>query len=253
MPDRAPFRSGGDRTWREVVNPRCGRTQARGEVSDSGRGFLRFSEPGPNMWISVSGRPKSRTSLMPHPDLIEHGTRIRNGIVSPGFGVRTADGFAASIVRMVERRETVTVVDTTKSTRTAALPDRIAERPWQNELYGKLSWSVRAFAVGRPGLYEGNPTRLGTLSTGERARNAVPAGGPDSLLDAACSTDNPQCRLELCDHPAVLGFPAGIVDATRTLKADTRAEMADADINATDRNAFQWEAGQLRMGRGSGP
>lgn len=190
---------------------------------------------------------------MLNPDLIEHGARTRNSIDSPGSGVWTADGYAASNVHMVEDRETVTVIDTTESTRPAALPDRLAERPWQNEVYGKLSWSVRAFAVGTPGLYEGNPTRLGTSSAGEQARNAVPAGGPDSLLDAACSTDNPQCRLELCDHPAVLGFPAGIVDATRTLKADTRVEMADADINATARNAFQWEAGQLRMGRESGP
>ena len=121
------------------------------------------------------------------------------------------------------------------------LPDDLADTPWLQEYYGKLSWSARAFATGTLGWYDGNPTHLGTLSSKTRATHmANLAGGADALMRTAEQTDDLQWRLELCDHLIALGQPAAI------LKADTMEVLADQEINATARNTYLWEARRLR-------
>ena len=129
----------------------------------------------------------------------------------------------------------------------AGLPEDLADRPWLKEFYGRISWSARAFAAGTLGWYDGNPTHLGTLTTGDRARHmAALAGGAHALLAAARGTDDLQWRLELCDHLIALGQPA------KGLKADALAELAESEVNATARNAFLWEAKNLRKDAGGG-
>ncbi len=126
---------------------------------------------------------------------------------------------------------------------TIALPHDLADKPWLGEYYGKLAWSARAFATGTLGWYDGNPTNLGTLSTATRAENmAALAGGAAALRQAAETAEDPQWRLELCDHLIALGEPA------EALKADTLAVLAETEVNATARNTYLWEAKRLREG-----
>jgi len=56
---------------------------------------------------------------MPHPALVAHNAQTRKDIVKLGPGIWTAIGYAASNVHMIEGRATVTVIDTTESTRAA--------------------------------------------------------------------------------------------------------------------------------------
>jgi uncharacterized sulfatase len=121
------------------------------------------------------------------------------------------------------------------------LPKDLADKPWLGEFYGNASWSARAFATGTLGWYDGNPTNLGTLSGAKRAAHVARlAGGVDALMNAAETTDDPQWCLELCDHLIALGAPAS------RLKANTMEILAEAEVNATARNTYLWEAKQLR-------
>ena len=121
------------------------------------------------------------------------------------------------------------------------LPENLRDKPWLGEFYGKLGWSARAFATGTLGWYDGNPTHLGTLASTERARHmAGLAGGTEALRRAAETSDNLQWRLELCDHLIALGEPM------EGLKAGTMETLAEAEINATARNTYLWEAARLR-------
>ena len=121
------------------------------------------------------------------------------------------------------------------------LPPEIADKPWLGEYYGKASWSARAFATGKLGWYDGNPTHLGTLSSNARAAHmAQLAGGVEALWAAAKASQDSQWTLELCDHLLALGEDA------RILKAQTMEALAEDEINATARNTYLWEANALR-------
>ena len=123
-----------------------------------------------------------------------------------------------------------------------SLPPDLADLPWLGEYYGKASWSARAYATGTLGWYDGNPTNLGGLSNGARARHVADlAGGIPALMAAARATPDLQWRLELCDHLMALN-----VSAARVLKAETMEALAEVEINATARNTYLWEAKQLR-------
>ena len=123
---------------------------------------------------------------------------------------------------------------------TICLPTELSNKPWLKEFYGKLSWSVRAFAEGTLGWYDGNPTHLGSMTSNARAEEISKlAGGVDALMKAAAETANLQWRLELCDHLIALGEPAN------KLKAETLRELAVDEINATARNTYLWEANKL--------
>lgn len=122
-----------------------------------------------------------------------------------------------------------------------ALPPELANKPWLKEFYGNIIWSARAFAAGTLGWYDGNPTNLGTLSSKARAQHVADlAGGVEALMDQAKATDDPQWRLELCDHLFALGADAA------ELKAQTLVALAEVEINATARNTYFWEARRLR-------
>ena len=126
-----------------------------------------------------------------------------------------------------------------------ALPERLASKPWLQEFYGKLEWSVRAFAAGTLGWYDGNPTHLGTLSSLERAQEiAELSGGVNAMMKTATETENLQWCLELCDHLIVLGAPAD------ELKAGTLEKLAETESNATARNTYIWAAKDIRTSKG---
>lgn len=124
---------------------------------------------------------------------------------------------------------------------TITLPSELASKPWLREFYGRLDWSARAYAAGTLGWYDGNPTNLGTMSSRARAKEmAALVGGVVALKRAAQQTDNPQWRLELCDHLIALD------QDMRELKAETMEQLAQYEINATARNTYLWEAKRLR-------
>jgi len=121
------------------------------------------------------------------------------------------------------------------------LPDRLADKPWLQEFYGRLDWSARAFATGTLGWYDGNPTNLTTISSIERAREmAELAGGVEALMQQAKSAKNARWALELCDHLIAVGEDAQI------LKAQRLEALAEIEINATARNSYIWAANELR-------
>ena len=127
------------------------------------------------------------------------------------------------------------IVDTIK------LPDHIKHKPWLEEFYGKLSWSVKAYATGVLGWYDGNPTNLGNISSQKRALNiANLAGGIKNLFLEAEKSQDLQWKLELCDYLITLGEPA------ENLKINTMIKIAENEINATSRNSYLWEVLKLR-------
>ncbi len=126
------------------------------------------------------------------------------------------------------------------------LPPELADKPWLQEFYGKVSWSARGYAHGILGWYDGNPTNLATMPTQARAAHmAALAGGTDKLMAAAEASTDPQWTLELCDHLMRLGMPAS------ELKAKVMTELGEEEINANARNSYLSEAKRLRDGGGA--
>ena len=56
---------------------------------------------------------------MPHPDLIAHDAQTRKDIIQLAPRIYTAVGYAASNAHMIEGRDSITIIDTTESTRAA--------------------------------------------------------------------------------------------------------------------------------------
>jgi uncharacterized sulfatase len=118
----------------------------------------------------------------------------------------------------------------------ARLPKALADKPWLGEFYGRLDWSIRAYAAGTVGWFDGNPTNLARLSPAdEAARFVALAGGADRVLDAARATDDAQWTLELCDR---LIAEESHATAALALKAKAMCALADQQINATARNYY---------------
>ena len=57
--------------------------------------------------------------MMPNPDLLEHSKQFEKQIIKLADGFWSAIGFAASNVHMIEGKSSVTIVDTTESTKAA--------------------------------------------------------------------------------------------------------------------------------------
>ena len=117
------------------------------------------------------------------------------------------------------------------------LPDHLASKIYLKEFYGKVSWSVKAYATGTLGWFDGNPTNLNKQAPSEEAKNfAKLAGGEDSLLQAArqaLEAEDYQWAMELSDRLLTLGIADG-----RVIKIASMRAMADLEINATARNYY---------------
>ncbi|MGI9499746.1 MAG: alkyl sulfatase dimerization domain-containing protein [Geminicoccaceae bacterium] len=76
---------------------------------------------------------------MPHPDLIAHAEQTRKDIVDLAPGIWTAVGYAASNVHMIEGANSVTIIDTTESTKAAenilAEFRKLAQKPVRQIIY----------------------------------------------------------------------------------------------------------------------
>ncbi len=126
------------------------------------------------------------------------------------------------------------------------LPEHLASKIYLQEHYGKVSWSVKAYAVGTLGWFDGNPTNLNRLPPKEEARRFVDvAGGVEQVLQTAktaLSNDDSQWAMELADRLLVLGELAAEATA---VKIGAMRKMADLEINATARNYYLLYAKEL--------
>ncbi len=76
---------------------------------------------------------------MPHPDLVAQDEQTRMDIIQLAPGIWTAVGFAASNVHLVEGESSVTIIDTTESTKAAenilAAFRKLSEKPIKRIIY----------------------------------------------------------------------------------------------------------------------
>ena len=128
------------------------------------------------------------------------------------------------------------------------LPEKLANKPYLKEFYGKVSWSVRAYFAGTLGWFDGNPTNLAKLSpkdTGTRIMRL--AGGSDNVLataQLAAHENDYQWALELSDY--LLAANEHIA-AARILKVTALRAMAELEINATARNYYLVSAYEIEQ------
>ena len=126
------------------------------------------------------------------------------------------------------------------------LPPELAAKPYFQEIYGNIPWTVRGIYSQYLGWFDGNPTHLFPLSTRENAiRIARLVGGKEKLWQAtqkAFSDRDYQWTLQLTDYLMDLEFRP---QAAKTLKAKTLKILAKQQINANAKHYYLSTAKQL--------
>ena len=119
------------------------------------------------------------------------------------------------------------------------LPPHLAESPWLQEFYGKVSWSVRSVFDGYLGWFDGNPSTLQPLPGEQQARHmAELAGGEQALADkarAALEQGDAQWALSLSDHLRALRPDD---DAVNQLRAEALRRLGEVEANPNARNYY---------------
>ena len=126
---------------------------------------------------------------------------------------------------------------------TVKLPRHLAEKPYLQEYYGTVAWSVRNIHNGYLGWFGGNSTDLNPLPLKERAeRFAKLAGGEKALLEHARKAEKEgdhQWVLELTDILLVLEPD---MSEARELKASSLRKLGFLQGNANARNYYLSQA-----------
>jgi alkyl sulfatase BDS1-like metallo-beta-lactamase superfamily hydrolase len=134
------------------------------------------------------------------------------------------------------------------------LPAELADKPYLQEYYGTIPWSVRSIYAGNLGWFDGNATQLFPLSGRQRAeRTARLAGGVEDLLkqaQAALDEGDHQWAAELADH--LLALDPDSPDA-RDVKARALMGLAVRQTSANARNYYISTARELSRGSVSSP
>jgi alkyl sulfatase BDS1-like metallo-beta-lactamase superfamily hydrolase len=129
------------------------------------------------------------------------------------------------------------------------LPPHLAEAPYLQPFYGKVSWAVRSMFSGYLGWFDGDSASLEPLGRMERARLlARLAGGADSLrsqTQALLAERDYQAVLELSGH--LLRLDPGDRDA-RKLRIEALTALGQGEQNASARNYYLTEAWELGRG-----
>ena len=132
----------------------------------------------------------------------------------------------------------------------AKLPEELAGQYALQEFYGTVAWSVKAYATGELGWFDGNPTSLFPTPPKEKAqRLARLAGGADALareMRQAAENGEHQWAMELAD--IINTLDDGHLDDARAVKIAALRALADDQINACARNYYLTYAKQLEAG-----
>jgi uncharacterized sulfatase len=131
------------------------------------------------------------------------------------------------------------------------LPDELAGQYALQEFYGTVAWSVKAYACGELGWFDGNPTSLFPSPPKEKAaRMARLAGGAGALAEEMQQAEEKgeyQWAMELADIITMLD-EEGLHDAARSVKIKALRALADDQMNACARNYYLVYAKQLEAG-----
>ncbi len=123
------------------------------------------------------------------------------------------------------------------------LPPHLAGKPYLQEYYGRVDWSVRAIFAGYLGWFGGNATDLSPLGREGRARRLVDlAGGREALLERAreaASAGDHQWALELADQLLVLD-PEG--EEAIGIRRTALQALGEGEISANGRSYYLTQA-----------
>ncbi len=136
--------------------------------------------------------------------------------------------------------------------RFVTLPDHLKDKPFLQEYYGTVAWSVRAYFAGTLGWFDGDPATLFPLPPRDEAdRFAALVGGVDKLADAArnaLADGDAQWALQLASR--VVKIDPSHADATATRISAMRM-LAGQQSNACARNYYLLTAKQEEDATGS--
>jgi len=138
--------------------------------------------------------------------------------------------------------------------RRVKLPPHLAEKPYLQEYYGTVAWSVRGVFDGYMGWFGGDATDLFPLPNEERAKRfADLAGGKEALLEKArraFTAGDYQWALELTDQILQLNFEN---QETGRLKGAALRALGTRQTSAPARNYYLTQAleaeGKLEIGK----
>ena len=129
---------------------------------------------------------------------------------------------------------------------TVRLPAHLAEKPYLQEYYGVLEWSVRSIYTGYLGWFDGNPTRLFPLAPRAEAERMIRlAGSRENLLETAreaLETGDYQWACQLLDHLLVLTPDS---KELKQLKAGALRSLAASQQSSNARHYYLSSAEKL--------
>jgi alkyl sulfatase BDS1-like metallo-beta-lactamase superfamily hydrolase len=127
------------------------------------------------------------------------------------------------------------------------LPVHLAQSPYLQEFYGKVSWSARSMMSGTMGWFSGDSADLQPLPVKEKARMiAEISGGESKLLEHAkryVEKGNPQAALELSGYAIRLN-PEN--SEARAIRIRALTLLGERESNANARHYYLTEALEIR-------
>jgi alkyl sulfatase BDS1-like metallo-beta-lactamase superfamily hydrolase len=127
------------------------------------------------------------------------------------------------------------------------LPPNLADKPYLQEYFGVVAWSVRAIFDGLMGWFDGNPTNLFPLSPREEAKHIAAMAGGEKVFGEqarkALTEGDYQWACEMTDY--MLALEPGNVQA-KQMKAEALEKLAVQQISSNARNYYFGVAKELR-------
>ena len=119
------------------------------------------------------------------------------------------------------------------------LPPDLAAKPYLQEFYGTVQWSVRSIFTGYLGWFDGNPTNLNPLAPKTEAEHmAGLAGGSESLYQKAQNAldrEDFQWAMQLADYLMIL---EEYVPEAKQIKIQSCRALARKQTSACGRNYY---------------
>ncbi|WP_246052295.1 alkyl sulfatase dimerization domain-containing protein [Leptospira idonii] len=127
------------------------------------------------------------------------------------------------------------------------LPPHLSQSPYLQQIYGKVSWSVRSLFNGNLGWFSGDATDLHPLGRDETARLIIDlAGGRENLFKYAKS------KFDAGDHQSALTLSGYLLRSdrkdsrARELRIQSLEALAKKEENANSRHYYLTEALELK-------